>query len=316
MLQFDEAFFKGEERDEFYVAPMMKRAWAAQMEVLKVIDDICTKYGLQYFMGWGSLLGAVRHKGFIPWDDDIDVWMKRPDYVKFCEVAQQEFPKGYEILNVHQDEEYDNMLTRVINGRSINIDPEHLELFHGCPYVVGVDIDILDYKSKNDAEDKLQLQLVEIVLQSVGAVEEYENGSITKEKMIAFLSQVEELCGVTLDYNRNIRSQLRQLADRLCMIYQDEDADEWQEVLCRVINRPNFFFPKEWYAEGIRVPFEGVMDVVIPAGWDGLLNLMYGDYMVKNRAHQAHSYPFYKDQEELLRKYLQANHLPMDVLNG
>lgn len=62
----------------------MKHAWAAQLEVLNDIDKACTENGIQYFAEWGTLLGAVRHHGFIPWDDDMDICMKRADYEKFC----------------------------------------------------------------------------------------------------------------------------------------------------------------------------------------------------------------------------------------
>ena len=62
---------------------MMKRAWAAELEILVEIDKICEKHKLHYFIDYGNLLGAIRHKGFIPWDDDIDIMMMRKDY-EFC----------------------------------------------------------------------------------------------------------------------------------------------------------------------------------------------------------------------------------------
>lgn len=79
-MQFTQDFFKPEIREEFEIQAMMKRAWAAQMEVLQVVADICEENGLQYFADGGTLLGAVRHQGFIPWDDDIDICLKREDY--------------------------------------------------------------------------------------------------------------------------------------------------------------------------------------------------------------------------------------------
>lgn len=66
MLDFPAHFFREETRDDFRIEEMMKRAWAAQLEVLAVIEQICDQYDLQYFADWGTLLGAVRHKGFIP----------------------------------------------------------------------------------------------------------------------------------------------------------------------------------------------------------------------------------------------------------
>ena len=77
MITFDEKFFEAEVRDDFRISPMMKRCWAAEMEVLCQIDRICKKHGIPYFADWGTLLGAVRHKGIIPWDDEQ--WCKKTD---------------------------------------------------------------------------------------------------------------------------------------------------------------------------------------------------------------------------------------------
>jgi lipopolysaccharide cholinephosphotransferase len=65
-LKFDESFYKGEEIDGFWVTGLMKRAWASQLEVLYIIDRICKKHKLDWYADWGTLLGTIRHKGFIP----------------------------------------------------------------------------------------------------------------------------------------------------------------------------------------------------------------------------------------------------------
>ena len=70
---------------------MMKRAWAAQLEVLQRIDEVCGKYNIEYFANWGTLLGAIRHKGYIPWDDDLDIGMKRMDYERFLKIALHQY---------------------------------------------------------------------------------------------------------------------------------------------------------------------------------------------------------------------------------
>lgn len=93
-MEFSDSYFEEEVRDGFYVSSKMKCCWAAQLEVLLVVDEICRKHNIQYFAEWGSLLGCIRHGGFIPWDDDMDVSMKRMDYEKFQKIVRQSCRKG------------------------------------------------------------------------------------------------------------------------------------------------------------------------------------------------------------------------------
>ena len=88
-LEFEPSFFEPETRNSFYIEPMMKNAWAAQLELLDLIGEICRTYDIKYFVDWGTLLGAVRHHGYIPWDDDADIGMLRGDYIRFREVIEQ-----------------------------------------------------------------------------------------------------------------------------------------------------------------------------------------------------------------------------------
>lgn len=134
-MQIPEGYLEGEIRDGFYVESMMKKTWAAQMEVLAEVDRVCKKNNIQYFADWGTLLGAVRHKGFVPWDDDMDITMKRKDYNHFCNIAEKEMP-GFNIVNVHTEPGWDSLAARIVNGKRIRYDKEHLEKFHGCPYVI------------------------------------------------------------------------------------------------------------------------------------------------------------------------------------
>lgn len=75
-----DSFFKEEEICDFLVTEKRKKIWAIGIDLLFEFDYICRKHNLKYFLSFGSLLGAVRHNGFIPWDDDIDVCMPRQDY--------------------------------------------------------------------------------------------------------------------------------------------------------------------------------------------------------------------------------------------
>lgn len=139
-MEFENSYFENEVRSGFFVPGMVKRSWAAQIDVLQEIDRICKKYNIQYFAEWGTLLGAIRHKGFIPWDDDMDICMKREDYTKFMQVAPMELPQGWALLNAYTDHRYTELLSRVVNGQQLDLDDENLKIHHQFPYPAGIDI--------------------------------------------------------------------------------------------------------------------------------------------------------------------------------
>ena len=80
---------------------LTRRIQLKELEILKVFQDICRRHGLRYFAIGGTCLGAVRHKGFIPWDDDIDVAMPYEDYLEFQRIAETDLPDNYGILSPH-----------------------------------------------------------------------------------------------------------------------------------------------------------------------------------------------------------------------
>ena len=92
-----------ESRNGYIVSEKMKKVWALQLQLVKKVLEICEKYNLRVWAEGGTLLGTIREKGYIPWDDDIDLAMLRPDYDKFQEVAPKELPKSYFIQNGYTD---------------------------------------------------------------------------------------------------------------------------------------------------------------------------------------------------------------------
>ena len=140
MLQFAEEFFQHEIRENFYIDSTMKTVWAAALDVLQSIAEVCEKYGLEWYAAYGTLLGAIRHEGYIPWDDDMDIWMKRDDYQKLLEVLPGELPEEYSVLSPQTETGYEQFHTCVVCGEGISIEPQYLERHYGCPFRVGVDI--------------------------------------------------------------------------------------------------------------------------------------------------------------------------------
>ncbi len=291
-MYFEETYFQGEEQEGFYVEEKMKRAWAAQIEVLKEVERICRKYDLKYYAGYGTLLGAVRHKGFIPWDDDMDIFMLRDDYESFLSIIQKEMEEEYAFLNIYLEEDYGEVFSRIVNGRSINFTQEHLKRYHGCPYVVGVDIFPLDFIPRNKQDDDLRQELYRYVL----SVKRIAAGGGTD--LDQYLAQTEELCGVKIDRSKPIVRQLIILMDRLSSLYHREESDE-VAILHSNVNGFTKRMKKEWFDEVVWMPFENT-EIAVPGNYDDCLRAIYGIKYMTPRRFKAHDYPFYKKQDAIL----------------
>jgi lipopolysaccharide cholinephosphotransferase len=101
-----EDFLKEEVRNNYLVTSNMKKVWHIQLDMLKEFIRVCNKYNLKYFADGGTLLGAIRHRGFIPWDDDIDLIMFRNDYDILVHKAAKEFKMPYFLQTAYSEKNY------------------------------------------------------------------------------------------------------------------------------------------------------------------------------------------------------------------
>lgn len=307
MLDFPETYFQEETRMGFTISQTMKRAWAAQLEVLQKIIRICKKHNIRYYALWGTLLGAVRHGGFIPWDDDIDIAMKRDDYTRFLQVAKKELPAEYCLLNIYTDVEWPHFCARVTNSRDISTAPERLSRYHGCPFAVGVDIFQMDYLPRDEGEARLQRELLGIIRDVLPLLDDGQGGKDktaeelqeSRETAEEGICALEEYCKVSIDRGKNVRNQLLRLYDRICAIYGEKDSDILTSYP-EYIKGEGIFLPKEWF--GVRqMQFENIT-IAVPSEYDKILTALYGDYMTPVRDGQEHEYPFYKEQLQALHE--------------
>ena len=98
---------------------IVSQVQARQLKMLKHFDEVCKKYNIQYWGAYGTILGAARHKGFIPWDDDIDIGILREDFDKLCQVPESEWGEDYLFLTADTDDiRHDKLFARVYLKRS------------------------------------------------------------------------------------------------------------------------------------------------------------------------------------------------------
>ncbi len=297
MLKLDESFFKEEVRCGFTIPSMMKRAWAVEMDVLTEIDRICKEYGLIYYAAYGTMLGAVRHQGFIPWDDDIDIFMKRTDYQRLMSILPDELPEGFYNSSSYSDSKHMQPLSSVMNTESIITDESKKEKFYGCPYICGVDIFPLDYIPDDINEFELFRNMCMIVYTVAKDYNVYN-----EEEREEYIKQVENLCKIHIVRNGSEQNQLWLLFDKVAGMYKETECKELTYLPTNICYNKDYKFEKEWFSDVKIMPFENI-DIPVPVGFDEILEFVYGDYMTPNYTHgRAHEYPFYKKQEEFLRK--------------
>uniref|UniRef100_A0AB33IYU4 Phosphorylcholine transferase LicD n=2 Tax=unclassified Prevotella TaxID=2638335 RepID=A0AB33IYU4_9BACT len=147
-----------EYRDGYLVSAEMKKVWAVELDLLKKLVDICQRHHLRVWIEGGTLLGAVRHQGFIPWDDDIDVTMPRPDYEKLKLVCAKELEAPYFLQTPYSDEHYYCGHAQLRNSNTTGVRPS--DCYRPYNQGIFIDIFILDGIPDDMAERKMLVKQV------------------------------------------------------------------------------------------------------------------------------------------------------------
>lgn len=236
---------------------IVKQLQQIELNMLKIFIEICEKEKLHYYLLGGTLLGAVRHKGFIPWDDDIDVGMPRRDYEIFLSVAKKYLPTYYFLQTPYTDKEYPLPFAKIKDSRTIYKERPYrnLNMHHG----VWIDIFPLDFCPKKYLWFNICYRLLRRRITC-----NVEGTNRLKRKISKFLS-----CLICPSRDYAVRSRdflLKSIKDAPLTINW---GGAWgkKEIV-----------PTEWYGEGGNLTFEG-LQVKGPKHYDKWLTQVYGDYM-------------------------------------
>lgn len=258
-----ENFLCEEIRNNFFVDKSRKMLWKIELDILQEVIRICEKYNISYFLHSGSALGAVRHKGFIPWDDDIDIGMLRDDFEKFIIVSHKEIKAPLFVQYGMNDGGHICGLLRVRNTETTGI--IKIDKDKNCNNGVFIEIYPFDNVPNNKWKRKLQCFISKIFYHGLLAC---YYGPMSKRQALAKL--LIKLIGIEKSYN---------IWQRICKKYNSKNCiyvdtvtlpDYAQRGICR--------FKLEWVRHLYSTKFEYIT-VKNPTGIHNILKLMYGDYM-------------------------------------
>lgn len=229
------------------------------LSMLKDLDRVCRKHGIRYTLFSGTALGAVRHRGFIPWDDDIDVIMLRKDYEKFFSVAASDLDcQRYYVQNeysMHWPMQFSKL--RMNNTTCMEkYHPRDAQMHQG----VYIDIFPCDNLSDNAIVRRLQFFASKVVIAKALYARGYETDSLIKKCFM-------QVC----------RILPRKPFWRFCVRRNDSGSKMVHSFFGCGSKYEKNIFPREWFEETTEMPFE---DGIFPisAHYDELLSKLYGDY--------------------------------------
>lgn len=286
-LQIDDSFFEEEVRNDYLVSTEMKKIWAVELDLLNEFMNVCRKYNIEYHTIGGTLLGAARHKGFIPWDDDIDVQMFRKDYEKLLSVADKAFSHPYFLQTEYSDPGYSKGFAKLRNSETsaIPINDVHCNL----KYNQGIFIDIFPLDNIPDDLNEREKFLKDLNRENKGMRRffrlTYGNKEETKHSNPAFklFKKTFGNCFKAFFDITKIKNPYVKRFDKVAVRYDNDKTKQCAIPVLYTFNR--FSWDCEDLYPYVELPFE-MLTVRCPHNYERVLDVMYGDWhkMVKGAA--------------------------------
>ena len=305
MIMYPKQFFEQETRRGFTISEVMKRSWAADMDMIISLSQICEQHSLRFFACYGTLLGAVREHGYIPWDDDIDIGLLRDDYIRLLDILESGYSDYFNVLNPYTRSWYHMNFSHITNGRTTSYDRKYLEDWHGCPFMTGPDVFPYYYIPRDVEKEKVILGLLERIDSLIAMNKEsqdrlsvsgkFDDKDRLNEIIATELVELQKDTGYKFTTDRPLENQLEILYDQVCRVTQKEEAD----FVCRYdeyCKDRTKKFPKEYFEYTIDIPFE-LINMPVMIGYDAVLRARFGNnYIIPKQENAAHDYPYYKKQ--------------------
>lgn len=293
-----EGFLETEIRCGYEIPSDMKKVWAVELDLFQEFDAVVRKYHLRYWANSGTLLGAVRHQGFIPWDDDMDVSMPREDYETLCSVAEKEFTHPYFFQTHRTEDGFMRGHAQLRNSETTAIlecERDKVGLNQGIFF----DIFPMDSIPENMEQDDpffAELRLVRAkALDKANHV--VWNHAKVKSDSLFYLRHP-----LVLYRNHQVPYDVEyERFEKLCQKYNEDTSHPWGLLMFHGLETRDRW-PRAWFEHTEYMPFEYVK-VPVPGEYDAILTKQYGDYMEFVKGETYHGGTFF-DTENSYLKYV------------
>ncbi len=250
----------------------MNKLQSVQLMILKDVDKICAENDLNYFLIGGTLLGAVRHKGFIPWDDDVDIAMYRNDYNKFIDIMTKYDSERYFVQNFKTDNEYIRYITKIrLNGtKQVESEVRTTNIHHG----IYIDVFPLDYISiKNINMLRIRGKILKyLYLLKIHRIYKFNEDNGTKSKLRKFAKFFLHIISLIFP-----RYAINYMYDYICTATNNKGG-EYTTSFASGYGWKKQLFPNYYYGKGTFLEFEGCK-FRAPAEYDMILKSLFNNYM-------------------------------------
>jgi lipopolysaccharide cholinephosphotransferase len=238
-----------------------------QLSILKFLKQVCLENNLKWFLGYGTLIGAIRHKGYIPWDDDIDIVMPRSDYMKFIELIKNK--ERYVILNPYDYDDYNYLFSKLVDTRTVLY--ENQSKTNSPKMGVGIDIFPLDGLPENYNEiEKHFYKLSKLNSRYINSIVKMEiHGVKNKVKQIIKIPYIIYCKLVGTKHWKKL------ILDSMETYHYDNSNFVGFMVSMYGIKQ---VFNRQIFADSVDVEFEGGK-YPAPIGYEEFLTVLYGDFM-------------------------------------
>ena len=242
----------------------LRKLQLVQLEILKVIDDIFQKHDIKYSLYAGTLLGAVRHKGFIPWDDDLDICMSRREYDRFIRIWNEEKPEGYILQNKENTPEFVQSFTKIRKEHTTFLQYE----WEKDKYHTGIFVDIFPIDRMPEGKVKLAVFQLKCMLYQLYTREFVppKSGKVTKCITAILLKCT----------SKTMRPKLRKKL--LTSITKYNDVKQYHTAAIETVASLRIKFPADMLDSYTKILFEDA-EFMCFADWDEHLKCKFGDYM-------------------------------------